>query len=208
MKNIKQKLAFIYIVSFIIFCVATAIFTNEYQYNDDHIKIENTIDTLQLKKDSLKNEMILSVQKYMDVQAPSAHDSISFYLVEHSINYDIDLCFMMSQTQIETNFGEWGAGRETSKRSLFGVGIYPGTKLKAYPNYDIAIETYCQLLKKSYLVKGRDEHFLMNNYINRSGNRYAVDSCYEVSLYRTYKHIIHKTNLNELQNEYNTCKSI
>lgn len=204
MKNIKQTLKITFILFFILF--STFIFANKCQNDITHYEnndsIEIVIDTVQQKKDSIKNEIILSVKNYIDKQAPLAHDSISFYLVEHSINYNIDLCFIMGQTQIETNFGTWGAGRETSKRSLFGVGIYPGTTLKAYPNYNIAVETYCQLLKKSYLVKGRDEHFLMNNYINRSGNRYATNLNYEASLSKTYKYIIYNTNIDELQQIY------
>jgi flagellum-specific peptidoglycan hydrolase FlgJ len=171
----------------------------------EQIQIE-TVDSLEIKQnklDSIKFELILSVSEYIKNQAPKCHDSIPYYLVEHALNYDIDLCFMMSQTQLETNFGTLGAGRETSKRSLFGVHIYPNTPFKGYPNYNIAIESYCKLLKKSYLVKGRDEHFLMNNYINISGNRYAGSSEYEVHLKYAYRNIRKNTNIEDLQTLYN-----
>jgi hypothetical protein len=108
----------------------------------------------------------------------------------------------MSQTQLETNYGTVGAGRENSKRSLFGVGIYEGTTMKAYPNYDVAVQSYIDLLKKSYLVKGRDEHFLMNNYINSSGYRYAEDLTYEAKLKQTYNTIKRNTKIHALQLEY------
>ena len=62
---------------------------------------------------------------------------------------------MMSQTELETNFGTIGAGRPTSKKSLFGVNIYSRTPFKGYKNYNVAIEEYCKLLRRSYLVKGR-----------------------------------------------------
>jgi hypothetical protein len=168
------------------------------------------LDSNQLKQiqlDSIKGELVLIVNDYVKNQAPDCHDSIPYYLVEHALNYDIDLCFMMGQTQLETNFGTLGAGRETSKRSLFGVGIYPGTKHKGYPNYDIAVEEYCKLLKRLYLVKGRDEHFLMKNYINIAGNRYAGAGEYEVHLRYAYNVIKKKTDIEQLQTNYKFVES-
>lgn len=168
----------------------------------DTIKIVDSVMILQNKKDSIKKELINSVTEYINKQAPKANDLIPTYLVNHGLNYDIDLCFMMGQTQIETNFGTHGAGRESSKRSLFGVNIYPGTPFKGYRNYDIAVEEYCKLLRKSYLVKGRDENFLMKSYINRSGHRYAGSTTYERSLSKTYRTIKNSTNIAALQSKY------
>ena len=67
---------------------------------------------------------------------------------------------------------------------------------------DIIYGTYIDLLKKSYLVKGRDVHFLMNNYINSSGYRYAGDLAYESKLKQTYNTIKRNTKIHTLQLEY------
>lgn len=171
-------------------------------HNDTIIEVVDTMELKRLQKDSIKNELINSVEEYIKSKAPKSHDSIPTYIVEHALVYDIDLCFMMSQTQLETNFGTAGAGRESSKRSLFGVYIYPGTPFKGYKNYDVAIEDYCKLLRRSYLVKGRDEHYLMKNYINGSGNRYAGAERYEASLRANYKTIKSTTDIDRLQDLY------
>lgn len=173
-------------------------------HNDTIIEVVDTMELKRLQKDSIKNELIISVGEYIKRKAPKSHDSIPTYIVEHALVYDIDLCFMMSQTELETNFGTTGAGRETSKRSLFGVHIYPGTPFKGYKNYDVAIEDYCKLLRRSYLVKGRDEHYLMKNYINGSGNRYAAAGRYEASLRANYKTIKSTTDIDRLQDMYNS----
>jgi flagellum-specific peptidoglycan hydrolase FlgJ len=207
MKKMKRLLISILIIftltSFTIYSINNFNSNSINVINNDTIEVVDTLVLLQNKKDSLKSELINSVTEYINQQAPKSHDSIPTYLVNYALEYDIDLCFMMGQTQIETNFGTSGAGRESSKRSLFGVHIYPGTPFKGYKNYDIAIEDYCKLLRKSYLVNGRDEKFLMRNYINRSGNRYAVAQNYEVHLTNTYRMINKSTNIAELQTQYN-----
>ena len=87
------------------------------------------IDTVQIK-DSIKNEIIDEVSKYVKIQAPRAHKFISMHLVQAGLANDIDICFMMAQTQIETRYGTTGVGRESSRRSMFGVIS------KKYPNYE------------------------------------------------------------------------
>jgi flagellum-specific peptidoglycan hydrolase FlgJ len=193
---------FLVILSIIFICLSFFCYSDFSSDNTKQVEIVDSVQIQKMKIDSIENELITNVSNYIKEQAPNSHDSLSIYLVKYALNYDIDLCFMMSQTEIETNYGTLGAGRETSKKSLFGVHIYPNTPFKGYPDYDSAIEAYCKLLKKSYLVKGRDEHFLMNNYINSSGNRYASDSTYENALKMKYNIISKNTNINELQSEY------
>lgn len=206
MKKMKRLIISMLIITLCSVCFA---FGATYIVNGDNQQIDTVqvevVDTLKLKQmqmDSIKQEMVFEVTNYIKKQAPKSHDSIPSYLVEHSIKYNIDLCFMMGQTQLETNFGTSGAGRESSKRSLFGVHIYPGTKFKGYPNYDVAIEEYCKLLRKSYLVKGRDEHYLMRNYVNRSGNHYATAGQYEANLRIAYNTITKSTPIDDLQKMY------
>lgn len=157
---------------------------------------EIIIDTVSIK-DSIKQEIITEVTNYLKNQSPNAHKFIPKYLVQAGLNYNIDICFMMAQTQLETNFGTMGAGRESSRRSLFGVAI------RKYGDYESAINDYCKLLNKSYLGKGRTEKHLMTKYVTHSGARYASNPIYEAELSKTYKNIINKTNIQTLQNEWN-----
>lgn len=154
-------------------------------------------DSIELIKDSIQEKLILEVQEYLSDQSPRAHEFIPKYIVDAGLKHDIDICFMMAQTQIETNFGTEGAGRESSRRSLFGVSI------RKYKDYESAISDYCSLLKRSYLVKGRTEQHLMNRYVTKGGSRYATNPSYEVELKRVYRSIVAQTRISELQTQYN-----
>ena len=149
-------------------------------------------------KDSIKNELIDEVERYIFGIAPRTKKGIPTSIVENGLFHDIDIMFMVAQTQIETSFGTLGAGRESSRRSLFGVAI------KRYDNYDNAIEDYCRILKKSYLTKGRTEQHLMRNYTTTRGGRYAGNPNYEAELRKTYLSINRATKIKELQEKYNS----
>ncbi len=153
------------------------------------------IDTVQVK-DSIKNELISEVTKYVKQQAPKSHRFIPKYLVQAGLSNNIDICFMMAQTQIETCYGTTGAGRESSRRSIFGISS------KRYLDYESAIDHYCKVLKKYYLVKGKTEQHLMVKYITSTGGKYAGNPRYEIELRTAYNHIKRTTNIYSLQEEY------
>lgn len=147
-------------------------------------------------QDSIKNELIDEVNNYIISNFPKTHPTIPISIVENGLEHEIDILFMMAQTQLETQFGTLGAGRESSRRSLFGVAV------KKYSDYDKAVEDYIRILKKSYLTKGRTEQHLMNKYTTTRGGRYASNPNYEVELRKTYKDICKKTDIKRLQDEY------
>ena len=152
--------------------------------------------TYEMKKDSLKNELINETDEYISSITLRAHDSLPKYIVENALVHNIDIMFMLAQTQIETTFGTDGAGRESSRRSLFGVAV------KRYSNYENAIDDYCNILKKYYLTRGRTEQNLMRRYTTTGGARYAGNPNYENELRNTYNQICKNTRLAKLQNEY------
>ena len=156
---------------------------------------QNIIDTVQIK-DSIQNELIDEVHKYVKRLAPSSHKFIPMYLVQAGLDNNIDICFMMAQTQIETCYGTTGVGREHSRRSMFGI------IQKRYLNYELAINHYCEVLKKYYLVKGKTEQHLMSKYVTSKGGRYASNPKYETELKTAYNHIKRTTNIYSLQEEY------
>ena len=146
------------------------------------------------KKDSLRNKLIDDVNIHIR-RSFRIHDSnLPMYLVDYSLKYNIDLCFMMAQTTIETGFGTAGAGRPTSRHSLFGV-------CKRYSNYNNAVEDYCKLLRRSYLGDRKTEHDLMKNYVTLGGARYAGSRGYERDLSAEYKRIRNRTQIYELWTE-------
>ena len=158
-------------------------------------QIINILDTVQIK-DSLKNKLIDEVNKHIKKYAPKSYQFIPEYLVHAGLSNNIDICFMMAQTQIETGYGTIGAGRVTSRRSMFG--IYG----KRYSNYEDAINHYCEVLKKHYLTKGRNEQHLLSKYVTSKGGRYAENPKYEIELKTAYNQIKRTTNIYSLQEEY------
>jgi hypothetical protein len=147
-------------------------------------------------KDSIKNELIGEVENYIFNNYPKTHKDVPTLIVENGLENDIDILFMMAQTQQETGYGTLGAGREKSRRSLFGVAV------RKYTNYENAVVDYIQILKKSYLTKGRTEQHLMKRYVTTNGGRYASDPNYEATLRKTYNNISRQTKIKELQNKY------
>lgn len=162
-------------------------------YDVNDINIETPI--INKEYDSTYAAVLKATANYINKQAPKAHNDLPKYLLDAALEYDIDLCFMMAQTQLETNFGTLGVGREKSRRSLFGV------YMKKYTSYEYAIDDWCNLLNKSYLGKGRTEEHLMNSYTSHSGKRYAENPSYEISLKSTYKSIVKSTGLKQMQTE-------
>lgn len=217
-KMMKFTIMFIFIIALLFnFLTITAVKSDstflsyktptntEYYLIQQSTKINDSaklVKTIHAQKYDILLTLVNEVDSFINTQAKTAHKDLPEIIVKKCLHEGLDICFVMSQTQLETNYGTVGAGRENSKRSLFGVGIYEGTTMKAYPNYDVAVQSYIDLLKKSYLVKGRDEHFLMNNYINSSGYRYAEDLTYEAKLKQTYNTIKKNTKIHSLQMEY------
>ena len=172
---------------------AATIDSNNYAYDSINTEIGvNNKPTKESIIESINKEAITFVKKYY----PNCPDIISTYIVKKGLENDIDICFMLAQTQLETSFGKAGIGRTSSRHSLFGV------EKRHYSNYVDAINDYVKLLKTSYLVKGRTEQNLLKNYVNKGGYRYAGNPNYEVSLRKYYNTICNVTKIKSLQNQY------
>ena len=172
---------------------AATIDSNNYAYGSINTEIGvNNKSTKESIIESINKEAITFVKKYY----PNCPDIISTYIVKKGLENDIDICFMLAQTQLETSFGKAGIGRTSSRHSLFGV------EKRHYSNYVEAINDYVKLLKTSYLVKGRTEQNLLKNYVNKGGYRYAGNPNYEVSLRKYYNTICNVTKIKSLQNQY------
>ena len=175
--------------------VQTDIDIEEMCYNNFNDSIDSVIYK-QYIKDSIMNLLVGEANRYIRQVAPKSHIDMPKHIVEAGLNNYIDIMFIMAQTQIETNYGTMGAGRPSSRNSIFGIAI------KKYANYEQAIADYIRLLNKSYLKKGRTEYHLMNNYTTISGARYAENRRYEIDLKKAYNHINKNTKIKELQEKY------
>ena len=183
---------------------------NNNNINDDSIKIDSVliVDTVFIElnkindsiRNSIKVQLIDEVEKHIQINTryskSSYHKDLPSYLVEHGLNMNFNICFMMAQTQIETNYGTTGIGRETSKRSLFGFVS------KSYQNYNDAIINYITIIKKNYLGDKKTEMHLLKSYKTLGGYRYASDVNYEAKLTKAYNYLTQNTNIQNLQNLY------
>ena len=178
-------------------CSANTVDTIQTETITDSL-IEDTItcDTNIIRMEEINGELIAEVNKYIATKTKKHHQFIPKYIVNAGLSYDIDICFIMAQTQIETCYGTLGAGREISRRSLFGVAI------SKYASYEQAIDAYCRLLQKSYLGRGKTEQHLLTKYVTFRGARYAENPNYEKDLRTAYNHIKNNTNIWQLQQEY------
>lgn len=209
LKRFKRILPILVLITITIICCPVLKCSNVFNTTTDTkqqitpVKVERPhtpaiakVDSTKIIQDSIKEELINEVTEYLYSQSPRAHKFIPKYLVIAGLKNNIDICFMMAQTQLETNFGTRGVGRETSRRSLFGVSV------RRYGDYESAINDYCALLKKSYLTKGKTEHHLMTKYVTIRGGRYASNPNYEKELKSAYKNIVAKTRITELQKKW------
>lgn len=156
---------------------------------------EQMAEMRQARLDSLREQMLDEVTSYIKKVAPTSYEALPACMVEQCLENELDLCFMLSQTQLETCFGTQGMGRATSRYSMFGVS-------RRYTSYENCIADYVALLKSNYLVNGRTEQDLMKNYVNGGGFRYASSPTYEEELSATYKRVVKSTNIRDLQRQY------
>lgn len=190
MKENKVK-RFLIITLFMMVCSLFS--SNASLYRPDLTDIVTTnLSSTSILEIQSKKILVDEVQQYIDRISPKSNLLIANYIVDYSLEYNLDICFVLAQTQIETHFGALGVGRSTSRYSLFGV-------CKSYTNYDNAVKDYCRLVRTSYLGTVKTENDLMKKYVTLSGKRYASNRKYEVSLRKLYKKIKNTTKIYELQ---------
>lgn len=159
------------------------------------IRAKAIADSIQveMQKDSLKNAIVEEATNYATSQSPASSETIPAYIVEMGLEHNIDICFMMSQTHLETSFGTGGIGK--SRKSIFGV------MKRSFNTYEDAIDHYVDMLKTSYLAGGKTEEQLLNRYVSKNGYRYGARG-YESHLRRYYDKIMSSTRIKDLQQQY------
>ena len=136
---------------------------------------------------SKKLELVYHVDKQVNDM------KISHSIVEHALTNNIDICFMLAQSKIETNYGKTGIGKR--KNSIFGIVS------RRYSHLTESIEDYCSILTRDYLVDGKTEQHLLSEFVNKHGDRYAESTEYEAHLSSAYHKIRSSSKIHKLQNE-------
>lgn len=167
--------------------------TDEYSYALDCVR------EAEIKYWGYKSDLVDEVQAYIDLTAPTSNLR-AYALVEECEKYKVDICFALTQGEIESHFGTKGLGSKIN--NVFNVGVFDGKSLSEidkkyrpdHPNESISL--YLQLLTTNYLVEKTEED-LMKNYVDKNGNRYASNPDYESMFSAKYKYIVDNTKIQE-----------
>lgn len=146
-----------------------------------------------------KVALVNEVQKYIEQVAP-ASNLRGYAIVEECEKYDVDICFVLAQGEIESHFGTKGIASKLN--SVFNVGIYDGKTSEEidkkyrfeYPNE--SIEPYLRLLTTRYLVNKTEED-LLKKFVDIDNKRYASNPNYEIMISEKYKFITENTKIVE-----------
>lgn len=146
-----------------------------------------------------KSALVNEVQNYINSVAPNSNLR-GYALVEECERYNIDLCFVLAQGEIESHFGTKGMASKLN--CVFNVGIYDNKtaeEIEQKYKFDCpneSIEPYLKLLNTKYLVN-KIEQDLMKKFIDINGKRYASDPEYEFKISNKYKYITENTKICE-----------
>lgn len=181
--------------------------------HEDLQRYDNAIDFdyNHKKIDSLRIEIIEEIDSYITSIAPN-HKIDAERLFGLCDIYCVDVRLVLAQGQIESHYATAGTAKKTN--SIFNVGAFDGHSASrqckngfCFNNPNESIEPYLILLTNSYLVNGKTEQDLMNNFVNYKGMRYASSKTYEKAIKRTYNKINRTTKLDILLQEYNELKN-
>ena len=146
-----------------------------------------------------KCALVNEVQNYITQVAPSSNLR-GYAIVEECEKYNVDICFVLAQGEVESHFGTKGIASKLN--SVFNVGIYDNKTVEQIENqyqFDCpnkSIEPYLKLLTNNYLIN-KLEQDLMQKFVDINGNRYASDKDYEIKVSSKYKFICETTKIQE-----------
>lgn len=146
-----------------------------------------------------KCALVNEVQNYIEQVAP-ASNLRGYAIVEECEKYNVDICFVLAQGEIESHFGTKGIASKLN--SVFNVGVYDDKTVETVDRkyrFDYAnesIEPYLKLLTTKYLVNKTEEELLIK-FIDVNNKRYASNPNYEAMLSTKYKSISENTKIVE-----------
>ena len=206
----KKAIILLAIISSIALSFGIVNFSNIIVLKDHHVEkydkytyAYDCIMEAELQYWDYKHQLVNEVQNYITTIAPSSNLR-GYAIVEECEEYNIDICFVLAQGEIESHFGTKGIAAKIN--SVFNVGIYDGLSIQEigekykcdYPNE--SIEPYLKLLNERYLVN-KTEQDLMKKFIDKDGKRYASNPNYEIMVSERYKFITENTKIIELHNQ-------
>lgn len=172
-------------------------------------------DRTELNYQGAKDDLVDIVDHYIDSIAPGSCLN-GIRLVEVCEEYDFDIKFALAQGQLESHFGTEGVAAKTNM--VWNVGAYDNksaediindkNKNTAPSHPDESIEPYIKLLYASYLVDGKTEKDMFDNYVDKDGKRYASNVNYEKILYGIYERIGRETKIDQAIADFKRYKTL
>lgn len=182
----------------VVYTTNTKQYKNEYPYQVYRGNIE-------LKLQQSKGLLVDEIDNYIKKVAPTSNIN-SRVLFELCDDYNIDVKFVLAQGHIESHFGTKGLALKTN--SVFNVFAYDGKsysqicKKGKYSHPDHSIKPYLELLVNDYMVDGKNEYDLLDEFVNKNGDRYASATDYEIKLSNTFNNISDSTQIDFLYKQY------
>ena len=146
-----------------------------------------------------KSALVNEVQNYITSVAPNSNLR-GYAIVEECEKYNVDICFVLAQGEIESHFGTKGIASKLN--CVFNVGIYDNKtteEVELKYRFDCpneSISPYLNLLNERYLVN-KTEQDLMKKFVDINNKRYASDTDYETKISSKYKLIVENTKISE-----------
>lgn len=143
-------------------------------------------ERLESKFYAAREALVIEVENYIKEYAPASALS-ALTLVNLCGEYGVDVRLPLAQGHIESHFGTKGTASKTN--SVWNVGAFDGysadkqiRKGYGFKHPDYSIEPYLKLLTTRYLIEGKTEEELLDNFVDINGNRYASCQEYESKL--------------------------
>lgn len=177
--------------------------------NESHCR-DAYVHRMESKYDAAREALAVEVDKYINTVAPNA-DIDALNLIDLCGEYNVDLRLALAQGHVESHFGTKGTATRTN--SIFNVGAYDGysaaKQIKngyGYKHPDYSVEPYLRLLTTKYLVDGKTEEDLLENFVDMHGHRYASCTTYESMLKSKWDKMDSIANISEAYGTYKKYK--
>lgn len=177
--------------------------------NETHCR-DAYVHRLESKYDAAREVLAVEVDKYINTVAPNA-DIDALNLIDLCSEYNVDLRLALAQGHVESHFGTKGTAARTN--SIFNVGAFDGYSAEkqikngyGYKHPDYSVEPYLRLLTTKYLVDGKTEEDLLENFVDINGNRYASCTTYESMLKQKWDKMDSIANISEAYGMYKKYK--
>lgn len=182
----------------------TIISLSVYKITATRYQYDYALET-ELKYWDTKNKIINEISEFIKNGSDNS-DLSPIVLLNLCDKYDIDVRLALAQGKVESHFGTKGLARRTN--SVWNMGAYDGYKIDEilgiykYSHPNKSIEPYLKSIKYNYLGGTKIEYDLLNNFVNRSGHRYASYPNYENELKIVWEEINTTTELDSLLSIY------